>query len=157
MKYESFFTDDTTIRNVLIGALSGVLLYAVFFFGKLMLLFLHSPLVQEISALYSIVGPSTWWHYIVLFFIIVPGEELFWRGFIQKRLVLYFHSSRKGIFLASILYASAHFYSNSTLLIVAAFVAGIFWGILYQWKKNIWLNIVSHLVFDLLLLIVLPL
>ena len=39
---------------------------------------------------------------------------------------------------------------------LAAIVAGLIWGALYEWKKSLPLVIVSHLVFVLLLFLILP-
>lgn len=140
---------------ILYGAFSGILLFGIFWVGNSLIELLNLPFSKEISKLYGRYSPSMLWHYIVLILIAVPGEEVFWRGFVQKR-VLKLTSIPAGIFLSSILYASVHLYSTHWILAFAAFIAGIYWGILYLWKKSMPLVIVSHLVFDLLLFLIFP-
>ncbi|MEH7748308.1 CPBP family glutamic-type intramembrane protease, partial [Neobacillus drentensis] len=61
------------------------------------------------------------------------------------------------ILAASILYASVNIYAGSFLLVLAAFISGLAWGYLYLWKKSMPLVIVSHIIFDLMMFIILPL
>ncbi|NRG45289.1 CPBP family intramembrane metalloprotease [Bacillus sp. CRN 9] len=138
------------------GLLSGLLLYSVFWTGYLLIEWLNLPFSNSISKLYGRYAPSNIWQYMILLFILVPGEEIFWRGFIQKRVMKYTTVS-VGVFLSAFLYASVHFYSGYWILALAAFIAGIFWGYLYIWKRSIPLLIVSHIIFDLMLFILLPL
>lgn len=139
-----------------LGAISGAILFAVFFVGNLLIQLLNLPFSAEITSLYNRLSPSVLWHYIVLLLVIIPGEEIFWRGFIQKR-IQKASSVNVGIFISSLLYASAHIYSGSIMLPFAALVSGIFWGYLYAWKKSLPLVIVSHLIFDLFLFVIYPL
>lgn len=139
-----------------LGVLSGVLLFAVFFVGNWLFHTLDLPFANEIRTLYKRLSPTLLWHYIVLILVIIPGEEIFWRGFIQKR-IQKGASTLTAVFLSSVLYASAHFYSGSVMLPLAALISGLFWGYLYAWKKSLPLVIVSHLVFDLFLFIIYPL
>ncbi|QED47336.1 CPBP family intramembrane glutamic endopeptidase [Cytobacillus dafuensis] len=140
---------------ILYGILSGFILFGVFWIGYNLIELLNLPLINNISKLYGRLSPTLLWHYIVLMLIIIPGEEIFWRGFVQKRILKYINIP-SGIILSSILYASVHFYSSQWILAFAAFVAGLFWGWLYAWKQSMPLIIVSHLIFDLLLFVFLP-
>ncbi|WP_338451874.1 type II CAAX endopeptidase family protein [Niallia oryzisoli] len=139
----------------LYGILTGLILFALFWTGNFFIQFFHLPFKQEISRLYSSFAPKQIWHYIVLLLFIVPGEELFWRGFMQKRLSK-FMSVKYSILLASVLYASVQIYSGIFIHILAALFAGIFWGALYAWKKSLSLVVVSHLTFDILIFILYP-
>jgi membrane protease YdiL (CAAX protease family) len=138
------------------GIVSGTFLYIIFALGKLLIVALKLPLLQGLTALYQTVSPRVWWHYLVLFAIIIPGEELFWRGYIQRRLTRVMPPSR-GILLSTLLYAAAHLCSGSLLLVIAALVGGVFWGGIYHRTGSIEIAILSHLTFDLLLLVLLPL
>lgn len=140
----------------LYGMVSGLLIFSLFWVGNFLIDFFHLPFAKGISRLYNSFSPTEIWHYIVLFLIIVPGEELFWRGFIQKRLTNVLSHSYIGVLIASLLYASVQIYSGSFIHFLAALVAGIFWGILYLWKKSMPLIILSHLVFDLFIFILFP-
>lgn len=143
------------IQYILLGALSGFLLYFVFLLGIRAIEILHLPFDKSIKNLYKWYAPSLFWQYLALVLVAAPGEELFWRGFIQKRLLNYFKPSFSILF-GAILYASAHIYSGSFLLVLAAFISGFVWGYLYFLKKSMPLVIVSHIIFDLMIFIILP-
>jgi len=143
------------ISYIVYGAISGFILFAIFWIGHSLIVFLDLPFTKQISKLYGRFSPSQLWHYIVLLLIIIPGEEIFWRGFVQKRISKYINGPIV-IILATILYTSVHFYSSQWILAFAALVAGLYWGFLYEWKKSMPLVIVSHLIFDLFLFVLLP-
>ncbi|RDU38385.1 CPBP family intramembrane metalloprotease [Neobacillus piezotolerans] len=144
------------IRYISAGILSGLLLYGLFHLGNSLIHLFHLPLGDNIGRLYKWFAPEQFWQYIALVLIAVPGEELFWRGFIQKRILKRFPSFWS-IVISAAMYASVHLYSSEMILVFAAFVSGIVWGLLFAWKRSIPLVIVSHLVFDLLLFILAPL
>jgi membrane protease YdiL (CAAX protease family) len=143
------------IQFILLGSISGFLLYFVFRAGIWGMEILQLPIDTSIKNLYNWYAPSLFWQYLALVLVAAPGEELFWRGFIQKRLSKYLNPV-VSILSASILYASVHIYSGSFLLVLAAFISGFVWGYLYVLKKSMPLVIVSHIIFDLLIFIILP-
>ncbi|MBE4909565.1 CPBP family intramembrane metalloprotease [Bacillus luteolus] len=153
--YKKRFSFRINGASVGLGILTGILLYLIFAIGKQILLAIGLPVEEDLKELYSFVSPTQIWHYIVLTLIIIPGEELFWRGYIQPSFSE--KSAWNGIIYATLLYASVHIYSGSTMLILAAIVGGLYWGLIYVWKKNIVINIVSHFTFNLFLLVILPL
>lgn len=144
------------IKNTLYGILSGIILFIIFWLGNFLIEFFNMPFKKEITGLYKHFSPKSFWHYLTLLLIIVPGEEIFWRGFIQKRLERKLNI-RFAIILSTLLYASVQIYSGYTIHIAAALIGGIFWGFLYSWKKSIRLNVISHIVFDFCLFILFPL
>ena len=83
-------------------------------------------------------------------FIIGLGEEMFWRGFIQKKI-----SSRVtqpfAILITSILFAVTHFYifaifpiNTGIILLTLIGVVGAIWGYLFAKIGNIWSVALSH-------------
>lgn len=145
-------------KNILYGLLSGIILYAIFFIGDLLIDWLQlKDLAKDVKKLYRTFGPTSMWHYLVLFAIIIPGEEIFWRGYVQKRLDDFKLQPSLIVLLSAILYTLPMLYSQNLALVVAGAGAGLGWAILYQWKKSLPLVIVSHLVFDCILLIIFPL
>lgn len=143
------------IKNSFYGILSGIVIFVLFWAGNFIINLFDLPFSNEVSKLYRNFSPTTIWHYLVLLLIIVPGEEIFWRGFVQRRL-----SRQLGItvsiIISTILYASVQMYSGYTIHIFAAIVAGLFWGTIYARKKSLPLVIVSHFIFDLCLFILFP-
>jgi uncharacterized protein len=140
---------------LLYGIGSGLILFIIFWAGNTLINVLDLPFKSDISKLYSRFSPTELWHYIVLILVIIPGEEIFWRGFVQKRMSNHLNAAAS-IVIAALLYASVNIYSGFMILPFAAFICGIVWGFLYAWKKSIPLVIVSHLVFDLFLFVFMP-
>lgn len=153
---EKIENQTSFIINLFYGTLSGIILYLLFWIGNYLIELFNLPFSKEITKLYKSFSPSQIWHYVVLLLIIVPGEELFWRSFVQKRL-----SNHMGTILsitvAALLYTTIQMYSGSFIHLFSALFAGVFWGALYAWKKSIPLIIISHLIFDLALFILFPL
>lgn len=138
------------------GLLTGIVLYGAFAIGKEFIYLLIPQLLIQLAQLYQIVAPIYLWQYILLFLVIIPGEELFWRGFVFKRLLTWYQPFWS-ILLSSMLYASANLFAGSFLLFLASIFAGIVWATLYHYTKNIWIVIGSHLLFDVCLLVLFPL
>ena len=147
--------DTTFFTYSLYGIISGLFLFLLFWMGHVFIEVFDLPFQKEITKLYKRFSPTHIWHYIVLLCFIVPGEELFWRGFVQNRLSKFIRNP-SSIIIASVLYASVQIYSGTFIHIFAALFAGLFWGFLYSWKKSIPLVVVSHLIFDLFIFILFP-
>lgn len=144
------------LKFLVFGLLSGLILYGLFFTGYFILNLLDAPWIKDVSKLYKDFAPTSIWQYIALILFVVPGEEMFWRGYVFSKLKIN-HNLIYSILASSALYASVHIYSDMWVLVFTAFIAGIFWNLLYQWKKSMPLLIVSHLTFDLLLFWFIPL
>jgi uncharacterized protein len=138
------------------GALTGLALYGLFWLGYNGIVTFHLPFDRSIHKLYRWFAPSVFWEYLALVLVAAPGEELFWRGFIQNSLLKRFKPST-GIIVGACLYASVQIYSGQFVLVLATFICGLAWGALYFWKRSMPLVIVSHLIFDIILFIFLPL
>jgi uncharacterized protein len=147
--------EKPSLFHLLIGILSGVFLYFAFFLGKTLMLVLIPQFMTQINELYTLVAPDKAWHYVSLILIIIPGEELFWRGLVQAELKT--SQIKYPILLAALLYMSAHLYAGAFLLLIAAVLAGVIWGYLYDRTRNMVVPLLSHLVFDLFLLVFFPL
>ena len=63
-----------------------------------------------------------------------------------------------GVLLAgTAVYALAHVASGTWLLPLAALGAGLVWAFLFAWTRNLTAPIVSHVLFDVLVLLIAPL
>ncbi len=71
------------------------------------------------------------------------GEELFFRGLIQRVLKKWFKNIHIAVIVTSILFSSVHmqFYG-----FIPRFILGMLFGYLYAWSGNIWYPILAHLV-----------
>ena len=147
---------DFKLSYLLIGVVSAALLYSIFFMGNLAVRSLFDFAGREIERIYSTKSQAE--GYLIgtmLLLVIAPAEEIFWRGFIQKK-----YSERlgkwKGFFLALALYSAVHVWSLNLILVGAAFTAGAFWGLMYMKYGSIVPGIISHGVWDLFIFILYP-
>ncbi|WP_256989062.1 CPBP family intramembrane glutamic endopeptidase [Bacillus sp. EB106-08-02-XG196] len=156
MFQEAVDDEASFFKYLSIGTVTGLILYFVFWMGIQAFDLLNLPFGNSVNKLYRWFAPELFWQYLALILVAAPGEELFWRGFVQKRLLHYF-GPLTSIFIGSLLYASVHVYSGTLMLMLAAFLSGLMWGALYLWKRSMPLVIVSHIVFDIMIFIILPL
>jgi membrane protease YdiL (CAAX protease family) len=78
------------------------------------------------------------------------GEELFWRGFLLRRVMKYFPAP-KAVGIVSLLFAASHCYLFLVLPIPAGLflialigIAGVCWAILALMYDSLWPSVVSH-------------
>lgn len=149
--------DQLSLINILISIAGALILYLIFFLGKVLLSLIFPEINNFIVSLYQLTGSlSPIIGGLLIFFIIAPAEELFWRGFVQRNMQAFLGRER-GLILAVILYAAAHICSLNPLLILAALFGGLFWGVLYYLRGNLFLVMLSHAIWSVLIFAVLPL
>jgi membrane protease YdiL (CAAX protease family) len=145
-----------SLRHIIIGVVSAAGLYLIFYIGNIISGYLFPFKDAQILSVYSnrsqgnlvLIG-------ILLLFIIGPGEEIYWRGFIQKKVSEKF-GENKGYIIAALLYAGAHITTGNFMLIIAALVCGLYWGWLYKKEKSIVPIIISHALWDLTIFVLFP-
>lgn len=157
--YGRLFRDDlrsSTGKKILLGIFSALVLYGIFFAGNTASRILFPFADSGIAQVYGFKqGASVLRIALLMGLIIGPGEELFWRGYLQR-----FWQSRFGRipgFAASVLlYTLIHSASGNLMLILAAGVCGLFWGALYLRYRSVVILIVSHTLWDLMVFLILP-
>ena len=136
-------------RELLLGAGIAVVLWGVFWLGdkcSQLLFDFARPQVDMIYGIKSATSPSLIG--LLLLFIIGPGEEIFWRGYVQRRLSERW-SPNVGFLVATAAYTLIHLSSLNFMLIMAALVCGIAWGGLYRlFPKHFTAIVVSHALWD---------
>jgi len=136
-------------RELLLGAGIAVVLWGVFWLGdkcSQLLFDFARPQVDMIYGIKSGTSPSLIG--LFLLFIIGPGEEIFWRGYVQRRLSERW-SPNVGFLVATAAYTLIHLSSLNFMLIMAALVCGIAWGGLYRlFPKHFTAIVVSHALWD---------
>ena len=145
------------LRHILIGIISAIILYFVFYIGNIISAYLFPFKDAQIASVYSnrsqgnslMIGT-------LLLFIIGPGEEIYWRGFIQNNLAKKF-GENKGYIFATLLYAGVHIITFNFMLVIAALVCGIFWGWIYKKEKSLVPIIISHALWDFTVFVLFPL
>ncbi len=142
--------------SVGLGAASAALLYAVFVVGNAVAPQVVPGASHQVGGIYDLgVGSSRVWVGLLLLLVTGPGEEIFWRGFLQQRLADR-HGPVAGFCLATLVYAGVHVFSLNLMLVLAALVAGAFWGALWLWKRDLVLLIVSHSLWSAVIFAVAP-
>ena len=135
-------------RDVLLGLGSAALLYWIFQIGDRMARAVMPRGAKEIRDIYELrtlgapeeIGAR-------LATVIGPAEELFWRGFLQRR---------AGGVAAAAAYGGAHLVTGNTTLVGAATVAGIYWGILRALGMSMPALITSHIAWDIWIFLLSP-
>ena len=139
-----------------IGIISAAILYLIFFIGDMVVNSVFDFAKVEIEGIYSTKSQaSTIKIGLLLLFVIAPGEEIFWRGFVLRKYSEQWGKWR-GLVLSVILYSLVHIWSLNLMLIAAAMVSGIFWSLIYLKYNSIIPGIISHAVWDLLIFVLYP-
>lgn len=146
----------TWVAFSIIGIISALVLYGIFAIGNQAVRVILADGAKQVANVYAtkaqaqptLIG-------LLLFFIIGPGEELFWRGWVQRTLALRVGPVRSFL-LTTTIYTLVHVPSMNLTLIGAAAVAGVFWGYMYMRYGHIGPGLVSHAVWDVSVFILFP-
>lgn len=139
-----------------IGIGHAIFLYALSNFGVYLMTEVFTSVRPQIEAIYQtrtqlspmLIAP-------LLFFIIAPAEEIFWRGFVQNRL-MGLYGAMQGTIIAIILYAGVHIWAMNPMLLIAATVLGVHWGFVYKRFGSLVPGIISHALWDTAIFVLLP-
>ena len=143
-------------RAVALGLASAAILYFIFWTGKAVSEVILPFSGGQIGGIYDKgAGTPMWVIALLLFFVTGPSEELYWRGYLQKNLMMRY-GQWQGWLLATAIYAAVHIWSFNFMLIGAAAVAGAFWGAMYWRLKNLAPVIISHSVWSAVIFAVFP-
>jgi hypothetical protein len=136
-----------SVVEVVIGIAAAAVLWAVFWIGDRLVTRLVPKLSAEVDDLYAVRGETTSARMPFVLAVIGPAEELFWRGLVQQR---------AGVAVALVAYAVVHVWERKPVLLLAALVGGGFWGALFAWRGTLVAPIVSHLLWDLAIIVWFP-
>ena len=108
------------IRHLWVGIVSALVLYGIFRVGKEAANFLFSFAPGQIASVYAtktqldtaLIG-------LFLMFLMGPAEEIYWHGFVQRRLVGRY-GAKVGVLGTAVVYALVHAVSMNPMLILAA-------------------------------------
>ena len=143
-------------KAIALGLVSAAVLYFIFWTGKAVSALILPFAGGQIGGIYDKgAGTPMWTIALLLFFVTGPSEELYWRGYLQKNLMMRF-GQWQGWLLATAIYTAVHIWSFNFMLIGAAAVAGAFWGAMYWRLKNLAPVIISHSVWSAVIFAVFP-
>ena len=140
------------VEMLAVGTMTGVVLYiatAAFMAvaGR------WPPLARHTDAIYgnrgSISLPGA---LAVSLVLVVPGEELLWRGVVLPQLLLWLSPSPLVVGLAWLAYVAANAASRSLPIVLAAIVGGAVWTVLAAATGGVLASVGSHVVWTGLML-----
>ena len=157
--YMRFLREDLShkiFQKLVIALVSVVALYFVFYLGNLLSRHWFSFAGSQITGIYHFKGAASPVRIILLMALVIgPGEELFWRGFVQRHL-----SGRygrlTGFLVGTVIYSAVHIATGNFILVMAALICGLFWGWFYFKYNSMLLNILSHTLWDIAVFVVFP-
>lgn len=157
-------------RELALGVGIAVVLWGVFWAGDKLSQLMFNFARPQVDMIYGIKdGTSPTLIGVLLLCIIGPGEEVFWRGYVQRRLCELFASRQQGVDMqrsnekaavqqraqnwafvaATAAYTFIHVSSLNFMLVMAALVCGIAWGALYRFMpKHFTAIVLSHAIWD---------
>jgi len=147
---------EKALQKVFIGILAALALFIVFYVGNILIRLVFERAGEGIQDVYSFKQEASPLRIGLLMLLIIgPGEELFWRAYLQRRFGLKF-GKMAGFILATFLYTAVHVATGNMILVLAALICGIFWGWLYMRYQSVIINVISHTVWDIGVFLLLP-
>jgi membrane protease YdiL (CAAX protease family) len=144
------------LRKLVLGLLAAAALYGIFWVGNEASRWLFPFASGGIGRVYDFKAGAALPRIILLMALIIgPGEEIFWRAYLQRRWQARF-GRWPGFLAAAALYTLVHAASGNVMLVLAAAVCGVFWGFLYMRTGSILLVAVSHTAWDLAVFVIWP-
>ncbi len=157
LKKKLFKLLNVNLRFIILGLFFAILLYFIFFFGKFLVSNLFDFSQRQIAAVYlTKENTPAWIISLLLLFVIGPAEEIFWRGFVLTKLREFQNRPYVNLLVSTFLYTMIHIWAFNFMLLVAAFVCGLFWGYIYLRYKSLVPGIISHSLWDYLVFILFP-
>jgi len=139
-----------------IGVSAAVLLYGVFYAGDYFSNLLFNFSKRQVNSIYDMKNQAEQYLIAVaLLFWIGPAEEIFWRGYAQKKLEEKY-GENKALVIVTAVYAFVHIWAFNFMLFMAALICGLFWGLMYRKYKSVVPGIISHAIWDAAIFVILP-
>jgi len=150
-------TGKFLFQQLLLGVVIAVVLWGVFWTGDKVSQWMFDFARRQVDGIYGMKADTNptliaW----LLLLVIGPAEEIFWRGFVQRKLSAQY-GAWIGFFVTLACYTGVHIWSFNFMLIVAAGACGFCWGIIYRFFPK-WLPalIISHALWDAAAFVVFP-
>jgi len=144
------------LKKAMLGIGSALLLYLFFVLANSIARRLLPFAGSGIDSVYAFKqGASALRIALLMLLVIGPGEELFWRGFLQRRFQ-HAYGPDRGFLLATAVYTLVHVGSGNLMLVLAAGVCGAYWGLLYRMTGSLLINVISHTLWDLFIFLLFP-
>lgn len=135
--------------NIALGVTLAAALWCVFWIGDKLSSLMFDFARPQVNLIYGMKeGENPWVLTFLMLFIIGPAEEIFWRGFIQKSFSERWNPNL-GFIVTTLVYSLVHLSKFNFMLIMAALVAGLVWGLAYRFfPEKLGAIIISHALWD---------
>ena len=135
--------------NIALGIALAAVLWGVFWIGDKLSSLMFDFARPQVNLIYGMKeGENPWVLTFLMLFIIGPAEEIFWRGFIQNSFSNRWNPN-VGFIVTTLVYSLVHLSKFNFMLIMAALVAGLVWGLAYRFfPEKLGAIIISHALWD---------
>jgi uncharacterized protein len=100
-------------------------------------------------------GPAELLLAFVLVLVVAVAEEIIFRGYLILRLKTVTGSATSAVVLSSVIFALGHGYEGTAGVVTVGFM-GLFFAVVYVWRRSLVAPIVMHFLQDFLTIILLP-
>jgi hypothetical protein len=155
---DQFRKEFFNFKEIAIGIGSAAVLYFIFFFGRYVLdtFGIIPDHANNINSVYANKEQLPEWVVaMLLFFPIGFGEEYFWRGYIQRYLAEK-HGKWIALIITVVFYTAVHIPTGNPILLLASFLVGVYWGLIFIWRGNILAAALSHMLWDPFIFVIFP-
>ena len=137
------------LTNIALGVALAAALWGVFWIGDKLASLMFDFARPQVNLIYGMKeGENPWVLTFLMLLIIGPAEEIFWRGFIQKSFSEKWNPNL-GFIVTTLIYSLVHLSKFNFMLIMAALVAGLVWGLAYRFfPEKLGAIIISHALWD---------
>ena len=137
------------LSNMILGVLFAAALWGVFWLGEFFSTLIFDFARPQVDSIYGMKeGENPVILTLLMLLIIGPAEEIFWRGYIQKQLSQKWNPN-VGFIVTTLVYSLVHIPKMNFMLIMAAAVAGLFWGLAYRlYPEKFGAILISHAIWD---------
>ena len=140
---------DSWQRELVAGLLIAVVLWGVFWVGDKLSSLMFDFARPQVDTIYGMKsGMPAWLIGMLLLLVIGPAEEIFWRGYVQRRLSARWNANA-ALLVTTAVYTLVHLPSLNFMLVMAAMTCGLCWGLLYRFfPSHLPAIVVSHALWD---------
>ena len=137
------------LSDILLGAGLAAVMWGVFWLGEFFSTLLFDFARPQVDTIYGMKeGENPLVLTLLMLLVIGPAEEIFWRGYIQKGLSKRWNPNW-GFVVTTLVYSLVHLAKFNFMLIMAAAVAGLIWGLAYRFfPERLGAIIISHALWD---------
>lgn len=135
--------------NIILGLTLAAALWVVFWIGDKLSTLMFDFARPQVNLIYGMKeGENPWVLTFLMLFIIGPAEEIFWRAYIQNSFSKRWNPNI-GFIVTTLVYSLVHISKFNFMLIMAALVAGVIWGLAYRFfPEKLGAIIISHAIWD---------